>query len=144
MNKREQAALQKYIGAESYALNDKLREGTPLTEKERNWTDRIDKALDKMPVYEGTVYRSLSSGMIPDVADFLAQHTAGSYVQYRAYTSAATDMYDQTMDIQLVIRSKTGHDLRGLNPNEHEILFKRDTLFEVIKKEGKKIWLTEL
>ena len=144
LSKRETSALQKYISAESYPLNDKLRRGEPLSEAEQRWTERLDKALDKLPVYEGTVYRSLSSDMIPDKAAFLAAHEVDAIVTYDAYTSTSTEVYDPDMDIQLVIQSKSGRDMRGINTIEKEILFKRKSRFIVDRKEGDTIWLTEI
>ena len=144
LNKRETSALQKYVSAASYSLNDKLRRGESLSEAEQRWTKRLDKALDKLPVYEGTVYRSLSSGMIPDKAAFLAAHEVDAIVTYDAYTSTSTEVYDSDMDIQLVIQSKTGRDMRGINTIEKEILFKRESRFIVDRKEGNTIWLTEI
>ena len=144
LNKRETSALQKYVSAASYSLNDKLRRGESLSEAEQRWTKRLDKALDKLPVYEGTVYRSLSSDMIPDKAAFLAAHEVDAIVTYDAYTSTSTEVYDSDMDIQLVIQSKTGRDMRGINTIEKEILFKRESRFIVDRKEGSTIWLTEI
>ena len=144
LNKRETSALQKYVSAASYSLNDKLRRGESLSEAEQRWTKRLDKALDKLPVYEGTVYRSLSSDMIPDKAAFLAAHEVDAIVTYDAYTSTSTEVYDSDMDIQLVIQSKTGRDMRGINTIEKEILFKRESRFIVDRKEGNTIWLTEI
>ena len=144
LNKRETSALQKYVSAASYSLNDKLRRGESLSEAEQRWTKRLDKALDKLPVYEGTVYRSLSSDMIPDKAAFLAVHEVDAIVTYDAYTSTSTEVYDSDMDIQLVIQSKTGRDMRGINTIEKEILFKRESRFIVDRKEGNTIWLTEI
>ena len=118
--------------------------GEPLSEAEQHWTERLDKALDKLPVYEGTVYRSLSSDMIPDKAAFLAAHEVDAIVTYDAYTSTSTEVYDPDMDIQLVIQSKSGRDMRGINTIEKEILFKRKSRFIVDRKEGDTIWLTEI
>ena len=54
------------------------------------------------------------------------------------------EVYDSDMDIQLVIQSKTGRDMRGINAIEKEILFKRESRFIVDRKEGNTIWLTEI
>ena len=42
LNKRETSALQKYVSAASYSLNDKkLRRGESLSEAEQRWTKRL-------------------------------------------------------------------------------------------------------
>ena len=82
--------------------------------------------------------------MIPDKAAFLAAHEVDAIVTYDAYTSTSTEVYDPDMDIQLVIQSKTGRDMRGINTIEKEILFKRESRFIVDRKEGNTIWLTEI
>ena len=144
LSKRDKNALQKYISADSYSLNDKLRNGEPLSQAEQRWIKQLDHALDELPVYEGTVYRSLSSDMVSDKELFFVQHEVGAFVTYDAYTSTSTEIYDPSMDIQLIIQSKSGRDMRGINTPEKEILFKRKTYFKVDRKEGNTIWMTEI
>lgn len=144
LSRLEENALRKYIGPDSYKLNDKLRNGLPLTGDDKQFINDLDSALSKMPNYEGIVYRSLDSSMIKDIEFFNKQHSVGSIVSYSAYTSTATNIYDKTMDMQLIINSKTGKDMRKYNPGEKEILFERNRVFYVEKRRGNKIWLTEI
>ena len=58
-----------YISSGSYKINAKLRSGEELSEYEKRIVDGLDTALQKMPKYEGTVYRSLDSSMMGDVDD---------------------------------------------------------------------------
>lgn len=144
LNENEKATLQKYMSAESYQLNAKLRAGESLSEMEQHWVEQLDKALDKLPKYQGTVYRSMSSDMMPDAEAFLQQHEIGRRIRYKAYTSTSTEVYDSGMDIQLIIQSKTGCDMRDVNKMEQEVLFKRNKWFVVTKQEGDTIWLMEI
>lgn len=144
LSSSEKTAIQRYIGADSYKLNAKLRAGDKLTKAEERWTAHLDGALSKMPSHTGTVYRSLDSDMLGDKDAFFGLHKPGNVIQYPAYTSAATEKYDDTMDIQMVIQSKHGRDIRGINPAEKEILFPRGSRFVVEKREGETIWLTEI
>lgn len=89
-----------------------------------------------MPKYRGTVYRSLQSDMIADVEKFNLEHQVGKFIPYSAFTSAGTEVYDETMDIQMIIESKSGRDMRLYNPKESEILFLPATLFKITKKRG--------
>lgn len=131
MDYEEEAALNRYLSFESYSLNEKLRNGTSLSENENEFVKKLDSALDKMPKYNGTVYRSISSRSISDIDEFWNVHKKGYFVRYPAYTSTSTEMYDETMDIQYVITGKTGRDIRIYNENEKEILFKRNSRFYI-------------
>ena len=137
-------AINKYISANSYILNEKLRNGIELSQEEQEWKRNLDYAIVKMPKYEGIVYRSLSSQMIRDTKAFNEKYSVGSFVIEPAYTSASTEVYDETMDIQIIIDSKRGADIRKYNPTEQEILFRRGSVFFVTRKEGNCIWMVEL
>ena len=55
-----------------------------------------------------------------------------------------TEIYDETMDIQMEIESKTARDLRSYNEQEQEILFPRECEFEIVKRKGNRLWLKEI
>ena len=57
-----------------------LRGEAPMTEKFRQITHDIDQALLKLPTYQGTVYRSLSSTEMVDVEAFWERYTPNSFV----------------------------------------------------------------
>ena len=137
-------AINLYISSMSYVLNDILRKELPLGDEETRLIRSIDGAILKLPKYEGIVYRSVSSQMIEDLDKFNDLHQEGKVVNYAAYTSTGTVVYDETMDLQFIIKSKSGRDLREFNPNEQEILFRRGTFFAVVKREGNTIWMEEL
>lgn len=139
----EEYALMDYISSGSYKLNDPLRRGAALTPEQIKLMNNLDSALSKMPIYRGTVYRSLSDFEIDDVASFISGHIVGSQKMYKAYLSTGTEVYDESMPIQYVIISKNGRDIRMFNPEESEILFPRNTIFYVEKTEGNTIYLRE-
>lgn len=139
----EEYALMDYISSGSYKLNDPLRRGVALTPEQIKLINNLDSALSKMPIYRGTVYRSLSDFEIDDVASFISGHIVGSQKMYKAYLSTGTEVYDESMPIQYVIISKNGRDIRMFNPEESEILFPRNTIFYVEKTEGNTIYLRE-
>lgn len=136
-------ALNYYKSAKSFQLNYNLRTSRPLTQDQMEMILQIDLALDRLPEYRGTVFRSLSLGDIDDLDAFQNHHQPGEVISYPAYTSTGTSVYDSAMEIQLIIQSYTGRDMRQYNPNEHEVLFKRGTRFFVVKREGNKIWMIE-
>jgi len=128
----------------AYPLNSILRGEAPMTEGYQQITLDIDRALEKLPTYQGTVYRSLRSQDMVDVSAFWERYTPGKIVREHAYTSTGTVVYDETMDIQMIIQSKSGRDMRIYNPSEHEVLFQRGAKFIVEKREGDTLWLTEI
>lgn len=106
---------------------------------------RIDTALDKLPEYTGTVYRSVSAGFLDDVEVLEKELQSPNIILYHAYTSASSDgPYDPSMEYQLIIRSNHGKDMRKYNPLEMEIIFRRGTRFLIKKCEGNTIYLEEM
>ena len=144
LTKAESAAVNAYISSESYVINDKLRRDIPLNEDETAIATGLDSALKKLPKYEGTVYRSMSSDMIQNLEKFWALHQVGNMVNYGAYTSTSLEVYDDTMDIQFVIQSKNGRDVTSYNPNEKEILFKRGSRFIITDIRNDIIFMEEV
>lgn len=141
---REKAAINRYVSSESYPLNAALRYGLDLDDDQMRMVQDLDSALLKMPMYQGTVYRSLDPSMIPDLDDFWRRYAPGNTVREFAYTSTSTGTYDDSMGIQLIIQSKTGRDIRIFNKRESEILLERNSDFLVERIEGDTIWLIQL
>ncbi|MCI8285422.1 MAG: hypothetical protein HFE90_09220 [Firmicutes bacterium] len=143
LNHDEEDALKRYIGSDSYSLNDKLRRNIALTAFENAWIMNLDSALDKMPEYEGTVYRSVSDFGIDDVDEFINSHIVGKTRIFDQYLSSSFDVYDESFPIQYVIKSKRGKDISIHNQGELEVLFKRESKFKIIKIEGNTIYMEE-
>ena len=141
LTEMEQWAVNEYVSSGSYKLNAPLRAGIPLTEEQRELMQYLDSALEKMPVYQGIVYRSIN---ISDLQSFWEEHAVGEEVTYYAYTSSSTEVYDGSMTIQMTIESKTARDLRRYNPGEQEILFPRGCEFKIFNREGNHLWLREI
>lgn len=143
LTEEEEGALRKYISPDSYGLNFNLRHGI-IEDEDRPWIELLDRALEKLPVYKGEVHRSIDINGFEDMDAYLNMHQVGETIIYPAYTSASAGItYDETMKIQLIIESKTGRDARVYNPNEQEIIFRRNTDFKVVKRKGYTIWLVE-
>ena len=127
-------AIMRYIGDESYILNDNLRQGINLTNDQKQWVSELDKALKKVPIYKGEVTRSLSFfAKKEELKEFLNSHKLGDIKTYKAYTSVTSgDVYNPSGEVQLQIISKTGRDIREFNEWEQEILFERNKKFKII------------
>lgn len=129
---------------QSYIINEKLREEMQLSEEENKIVRGIDAAIAKLPDYEGIVYRSIGTQNMKDVPLFEMRHQPGKIVTYHDYTSSSLKVYDSDMEYQLIIKSKHGKDMVQYNPNEEEIIFKRETSFFITKREGNMIWMEEI
>lgn len=140
----EQHAINSYISSSSYIWNDKLRRGVRLTREEKKQIVSLDSALQKMPVYQGTLYRSVSDFGIPDVEAFIASHQPGKEQSFPEFLSSSTDVYADDFPIQYVITSKTGRDIRKFNSAEQEILFERKSCFIVTKVVDNVIYMEEI
>lgn len=143
LDEKDIYAINQYKSAKSYQINAVLRGESPMTPDIKVMVDDIDRAIEKLPTYEGVIRRSLSSDMIADLDGFNKKYTPGETVEEHAFTSASTDTYDPGMDIQMIISSKTGRDMRAYNPLEQEVLFRRGTKFKVLRKDGNTIYLEE-
>ena len=95
----------------------------------------VKAALEKLPVYRGTVYRHYdfdSFGGYEAMADFLSQFTKGRAVPMSSYLSASTvrneDRTNGEYTVDMVIQSETGRSLNGFGLNtENEVLLPRTT-----------------
>lgn len=132
LSNEEQYAINQYISSESYILNEILRKELKLTEQQKVFINNLDKALDKFPKYEGNVTRSILLDE-DTLKDFLENHKSKNNVIYKAYTSTtAGNRYNNDSNVELHIKSKSGKDIRRFNKEEQEILFKRNTKFQII------------
>ncbi len=129
----EEHAIVSYKSGDSYALNGKLATGGELTELQRALRDHLDTALEKLPVYKGTVYRHYdfdSFGGYDAMAEFLSMFEKGKPTPMKSYLSASTvrneDRTNGEYTIDMVIQSETGRSLNGFGRNtENEVLLPR-------------------
>lgn len=129
----EEHAIVSYKSGDSYALNGKLATGGKLTELQRSLRDHLDTALEKLPVYRGTVYRHYdfdSFGGYDAMAEFLQLFRKGKPTNIGNYLSASTvrneDRTNGEYTVDMVIQSETGRSLNGFGRNtENEVLLPR-------------------
>ena len=133
----ERGALLAYKSSESYKLNAAIRGGT-LTEEQRRTAEELDRGLEKLPRYEGMVYRRLSFDLEGQEARdaFLAEHEQGRSVQYPAFTSSSTELdgypVEGDLTVTVVIEGRNGRDIDGIGNNfEREVVFPRDSEFRI-------------
>ena len=127
----------RYIGSDSYKINEPLRKGIELTPDQKEWVKILDEALKKTPIYEGQVTRSLSFQLQGKEAleEFLKLYNIGNEIEYPAYTSATIgETYNPSGEVQLTIISKTARNITTLNKGEQEVLFERNKKFKVVDR----------
>ena len=131
----EKWAINEYVSSGSYKINGLLRDGEELPAEMLEFQKHLDSALEKMPKYEGIVYRSLTFDRPEDLIKFAHKHQVGDIVPYRSYTSTSANksFYHESPSVVIRINSKNGRDMRRYNPKENEILYGRDMKF-LIKK----------
>ena len=140
----EESALHKYTSGESYSLNDNLRNNFELTPEQKYIVQNLDTALDKIPYYSAKepLNRSLNFRTLDDEVDFINKAMVQGYIQENSYTSSSAGMVYDPEDILrvVILKSHSGHDIRSINAEEGEVLFKRNTRFDVLRlyqKDGK-------
>jgi len=141
LTKDEIAGIVYYISPDGYKINNKLRNDIPLDADDMEMMRNLDSALEKMPKYEGVVYRSL---YIEDADDFMRGYAVNDAHWFKEYLSSGTKVYDERFSIQYIINSKSGKDIRSFNEAESEILFRRSTWFWIDKIDGYTIYMTEM
>lgn len=131
----ELRALNKYLSFDSYGLNAALRQGIPLTDMQEEWANNLDKALNKLPVYKGKnlIHSFTKFRDTKDMYDLLNQLYENEEFNPQSYLSASKTVFDPNDSIRMIIKkSHSGHDLKGYNDIEQEVLFKRGTKFRIL------------
>lgn len=136
LTNEEHRAINKYISSSSYIINEKLRNGTKLNEYQELLIKNLDSALKKLPNYQGSTTRSLDIHP-SNLNIFLEKFEINKKVKFKEYISTTCgDIYNPNGNVQImIVNSKSGKDLTPINQAELEILFERDSEFNVVYKE---------
>lgn len=129
----EEGAIIRYKGPDSYVLNDALRNEIPLNSQQQQMVTQLDNAIKKLPKYrdDKPLYRSYNKGVF-DVRSYAAKIVKEGYAQEENYFSTSKEVYDPNDDFRIIIlQSKSGADLNKYDNGEKEVLFKRNTKFNV-------------
>jgi hypothetical protein len=120
--------IRMYSGAHYRGINAGLRDGT-LTENQYKFVKGVNRGLDKLPPYVGTVYRKVND----DGGKYLASYKPGTIREERGFTSTSKSMHVWGGDLKFTIQSKTGRSIEHISKHsgEHEVLFKSGTRFRV-------------
>ncbi|HFL2477366.1 TPA: ADP-ribosyltransferase [Clostridioides difficile] len=133
----EMLALYKYMGGDAYKINEKLRRNIKLTEEDEWFINNLDKVLDKMPNYEGDVTRSLYFYNKESLIEFLESHELRKVKEYKEFLSTTKgETYNPNAQVEIyILDSKKGKNISMYNDKEKEILYERNSKFEVMEIE---------
>jgi len=126
----------------------------PTQEQERI-VEKFERALDKAPKYDGTIYRAISHDEL-NVRDYLKDWKVGVDISMTADSSATanlaiaerflTEQRTGSVDpdnfdwipphIMLVVKSRTAADVRAANPGESEVILRKGTWYKITKIEN--------
>lgn len=141
-------AVLQYKSSESYKINKKLYSGEKLTKADEKLIRDLDSALEKIPVFKGTVYRNMTFDSKESLIDFLRGHASKTNIQYLNYLSSSkvADGYEVDGDyvVHTEIETLTGKDLSNVGiVEEQEVLLPRDATFDLIdiQKENGQIYI---
>ncbi len=142
----EQYALNQYLSFESYGINEKLRNGLKLNEREKKMAASLDSALKKLPHYEGDLSRSLYFGNVSDVEECIKKFKVDDDISFEEFisTTCGNELYNPDGEIQIIIKNaKSGRNLTSINENEQEVLYERGSNFKVKKvtEQNGKYWI---
>lgn len=119
--------------------NAALRAGVMNEERWRH-VKELNKALDKLPAYEGETHRgaSLSPKQV-------ALYKRGMIVEERGFMSTSKGKGFKA-NVKFSIKGKTGRNISrlSLHPGEREVLFRSGTRFKVKSNDGHLIELEEV
>ena len=130
----EESAIVSYKSGDSYGLNGKLSERVPLTAYQSQLRDHLDTALEKLPVYQGTVYRHYAFddfGGREALLQFLRKFSPDDPINLGGYLSVSMDPNaDRTSGqytVDMVIDAKTARSINGFGANtEREAILARN------------------
>ena len=140
----EKLALNNYISSDSYKINEKLRNNIQLDKKYLDLRDNLDSALNKCDNYKGNIVRVLDIANKDKLNDFIKYNEIGKEVSFYEYLSFSNkNDYNNRANVFIYVKSKSAKDIRKFNPQESEILYKRNSKFfvENVQRVDDKIYI---
>lgn len=140
----EQYAINQYISAEGYKINEALRKGLNLDSNQKKRINNLDKALSKCNNYNGNIVRVLEIEDSKKLKEFIRANKINKPILFKEYLSFSNKTnYNANANIIIYTVSTKAKDLRKFNPEEAEILYPRNSRFlvENIKKVDDKYYL---
>lgn len=135
ISEEERSAIRNYTSDGNYDINAYLREGGTIEDMKismQETCERVDSTLNKLPKFDGTVYRK-------EPANMADTYKEGETYTNKGYTST-TAWPSISGLVVLEIKQSSGCNVSKLScsPGENEVLLPRDFKYKVTKitKEG--------
>ena len=160
LTETDKTYLVAYLSNAYGVMNEALRGEREMNDEIKTMVKGVDRAIDKLAPYQGTVYRGIqfnSGRLLTDRREYQAaldyyKSNVGEVITEKGYTSSGKiktkiDRKFTSSDgnsIKFKIDSKTGRDLSRYNDEEYEVLFKRGTRFKVVSVRGNNVHLQEI
>lgn len=134
IKEEELKSIYDYMSFDSYILNEKLRNNVALSAREQSTIDKLCEILDKMPNYKGNLQRSLYFNDEQELKEFLKDYVVGRTIKYKEFLSTTKgEMYNPEGQVQIFIQNaEKGKDISMINTKEQEVLYKKDSEFEIL------------
>lgn len=139
----ERGALLRYKSFNSYTINEALRNVPDISElpdEQRHFVELLDSALSKVPKYSGNLIRTVNFSAWPDAEDRINRYV-DSFIKDEKYTvpqywSMSTQKdYDDNADVVIYAQqTENACDIRSFGLDENEVIYKRQSTFEVLEK----------
>lgn len=143
LDSNDRAILGSYTSDDYSILNKSLRNPPPTKEAEE-YNIQLNRTLEKLPKYQGTVHRGVGFKTEEELSNFINSLAEQSnrnkgIIQFATPTSSsqikrvADSFRSAAPPVVMRIQSKTGRDLLKYSEveNEYEVLFSRDTKFKL-------------
>ena len=135
LDSNERSALDRWFGEDSEAIRSYQATGDPGIGGQAiiEASNRIEETILRAPRFEGNVYRGLRNLSVEQV-EKLERGDLG----FNAMASATADEWTAMNNVSgvngalLTLRTKSGADLRDLNPFEAEVLLPRGVNFRLL------------
>ena len=127
-----------YKSSWSYVINDKLRHNYVLSKDDQDDMVALEKTLEELPNYTGNVSRFLYFNKEEDLDTFIKGHQVDNIITYKEYISTTVYGNIYNRDAQVIIYildAKKGKDLTKYLPEEKEVLYPRNSSFDIINIE---------
>ena len=133
---QEKAILHDYT-RDGYQVNKALRGSSPMREFESSYERLLNRALSKLPDYQGKVFRRVD--LKPQL---IAKYKPGQQITEKAFSSTSfvrSDDFDG--NVEFIINSRTGKNIRDISELdlEDEVLLRSNTAFKVLNVEPGKV-----
>ena len=147
LSEAEKSVVSRYSRNLYYDINSRIYADERLPAYEKAAKNTLNRALEKLPKYEGTVYRGVSKGISEErLKQYKDAAEKGGTITEKAFISTSKDkkianLFEAGKGVAFEIKTKTGRDIKDFSvyngnfygSDEKEVLIGNNKKFKVIK-----------